>query len=92
MGSTCSNKIPALKGEFPCPEFNHAQVQESARAALDEQMTVLEYCPECGRFGFLVNVKPILWEYPQKIQKIKQLDFTITRECGHAKREFSIGF
>jgi hypothetical protein len=89
MGATCSNKIPALVSEFPCPKQDFRSIGNEHLRLL---MTIDAKCPVCKSDGYKVEVEPILIDYPLLEHRIQQFDITITRPCGHAKREFSIGF
>ena len=90
MSATCSDI--AISEEPKCPDLTTAVLAGKAKDALEAYFTIFEHCPECGKYGFSVNVTPVIWQCLNDVSKIKQLNFEITRPCGHCEIEFSIGF
>lgn len=87
------NTIPPIQINTKCPPpLTREQEIEKQRIAVEQLMTVFEHCPKCNKPGFDVSVTPEIVLYPKGVSRISGLKFKITRPCGHADREFSIGY
>ena len=83
--------IPPIE-PVECPTADDArQMQILARAQMQEVLTIAEICPVCHEYGTRVNCIAKRKELAGGITKITHFEISITRPCGHAKREFAIG-